>query len=72
MSRKPDPFIRDDHEPDILGILDELERMKIASQHDAKRHLVAASRLSEMKAVLVAKFRADLSHKKSKRKPHER
>ncbi len=63
---KSKPFTREGKPPDVLAILDELDKMKAAHQNDARRHLAAAHRAGEIRDALVAKFRTQLRRKGEK------
>jgi hypothetical protein len=62
----PKPFTRAGHEPSVLAVLDELDRMAAANRNDARRHLVEADRLVEMRGALEAKFRQQLTRQRKK------
>lgn len=57
---KTKPFTRDGKPPDVLAILDELDKMRASHQNDARRHLDAAGRVGEVRDALMAKFRDQL------------
>lgn len=63
---RPRPFRPNGEPPDVMAILDELERMRTSHLNDAKRHEVEASRIGEMRAALQERFRASLNRKRKK------
>lgn len=63
---RPRPFRLNGESPDVMAILDELERMRASHLSDAKRHQLEASRIGEMRAALQERFRASLNRKRKK------
>lgn len=63
----PQPFTRDGHTPDVLGILDEIDRMRTTNQNDARRHIQESTRLGELHSALKAKFRDQLQRQRRKK-----
>lgn len=61
---RPRPFHADGEPPDVLAILDELERMRVAHQNDARRHNVEAERIGQMRKALLERFRKQLNRKR--------
>ncbi len=64
----PKPFAREGQKPDVLAILDELERMRTTNHNGARRHIQEATRLGEMRSALESKFRDQLTRQRKKAK----
>lgn len=64
----PRPFVRDGQTPDVLAILDEIDRMRTTNRNDARRHVQEADRLGELHGALQAKFREQLKRQRKKAK----
>ncbi len=62
----PKPFAREGQTPDVLAILDELDRMRTTNQNDARRHIQESTRLGQLHAALQAKFRDQLKRQRKR------
>ncbi len=65
MANNPRPFRPKGERPDVLAILDELERMRTSHLNDARRHQTEATRIGELRVALQEEFRARLKRKKA-------
>lgn len=63
---RPRPLQSNGEPPDVMTILDELERMRTSHQNDARRHIVEAERIGEMRTVLQQRFRSQLNRQRKK------